>query len=62
MHERQRSGIPEENARQGVVTIGCFAFGVPRYRCCITVSQAARKQDCCLTRSEGSVPWRHEYR
>lgn len=56
MQDGQCSGIPEENARQGVVTIGRFASGVPRYRCCITVLQAARKQDSYLTSSRAVRP------
>ncbi|WPJ65879.1 hypothetical protein SMAC4_13993 [Sordaria macrospora] len=62
MHDGQGFGIPEENVRQDVVAIGCFASGVPRYRCCITVLQAARKQDSCSTSSEEeSIPWEHEH-
>ncbi|ESA41967.1 hypothetical protein NCU17232 [Neurospora crassa OR74A] len=52
MHDGQCFGIPEENVRQGVVIIGCFASHVPRCRCCITALQAARKQDCFLEGSQ----------
>ncbi|KAL0467772.1 hypothetical protein QR685DRAFT_573908 [Neurospora intermedia] len=52
MHDGQYFGIPEENVRQGVVIIGCFASDVPRCRCCITALQAARKQDCSLEGSQ----------